>query len=241
MVKFIELNQVDSTNNYATALAHAGMAQHGTCVFAHHQTNGKGQRNKEWFAQQNQNITCSIILEPTYLNSSEMFWLSKAVALGGCKFLKKYINENVTIKWPNDLYWCDRKAGGILIENIIQGSQWKFAICGIGINVNQVVFDDLQTKAVSLKQITGIHYQPISLAQELATDVLNAFDALINNHLFTEMEYKKSLYKWKQKVRLKKANRVFEAIILDVTSAGQLVVKHAIQEQFNVGQIEWII
>ncbi|MBD0288874.1 MAG: biotin--[acetyl-CoA-carboxylase] ligase, partial [Flavisolibacter sp.] len=61
-VPFIELQQVDSTNNYATALVHAGMAQHGTAVFAHEQTEGRGQRQKVWETGKGENIAISIIL-----------------------------------------------------------------------------------------------------------------------------------------------------------------------------------
>jgi BirA family biotin operon repressor/biotin-[acetyl-CoA-carboxylase] ligase len=239
--QLIELNHVDSTNNYATALAHAGMAQHGMCVFTHDQTKGKGQRSKDWISQKRKNILLSIIFKPAQLDASQMFLLSKAVAVGSCTFLKRYLPDEVSIKWPNDIYWRDRKAGGILIENILQGSRWKYAICGIGINVNQVDFYDLQNKAVSIKQITGIQFQPLVLAMELVGDVQAEYDRLIFDPLEVEVAYKKNLYKLDQMVSLKEGTRIFDAIIKNVTSSGELVVEHALQEVFEVGQIEWCI
>ena len=68
-IPFIELQQVESTNNYATGLLHAGMAQHGTAVFTHHQTKGKGQRNKQWQSDAGKNIALSVINKPPSLTS----------------------------------------------------------------------------------------------------------------------------------------------------------------------------
>lgn len=238
---FIELQQVDSTNNYATALLHAGMTQHGTAVFAHEQIKGRGQRNKEWISDKDQNIALSIIFNLKGLATSQMFLLSMAVAVSVRQFLNEYTDGSIKIKWPNDLYWRDRKAAGILIENIIQGNYWKYAIVGIGVNVNQVEFNDLQNKAVSLRQITGKKYEPLLLAKELAEDIRIFFNDLIpkSNDIITQ--YRNGIYKLNESVRLKKGNRQFNAIIKDVTTLGQLVVTHGMEEQFEIGEVEWII
>ena len=87
---FIELQQVDSTNNYAMGQVHAGMAQHGFTVFAHHQTGGKGQRNRQWISKANENITVSIVVKPFGLQLSELFYLSMASACGAQAFFSKY-------------------------------------------------------------------------------------------------------------------------------------------------------
>lgn len=236
---FIELLTVDSTNNYAIGMLNAGMAQHGTAVFAHEQTNGRGQRGKQWHSLSNQNIQMSVVLEPA-LVSSQMFLLSKVVAISVCRFFSSYAKEEVSIKWPNDLYWRDRKAGGILIENQITGSEWKFAIAGIGININQVDFGDLNNKAVSLRQITGSAFETVQLAKELCTYIDEALGLLKHPQQIHDL-YKNSLYKLNERVRLKKASRVFDAIIEEVTPAGELVVMHAVEERFAVGEVEWII
>src|SRR3954464_2647230 len=131
----------------------AGMAQHAMAVFTMEQTNGKGQRDKSWISEPGQNIALSLVIEPE-THFPALFLLSMAMAVGTVLFFRKYVADDVSIKWPNDLYWRDRKAGGILIENVWQGGIWKFAVVGIGININQARFD-LLTQAVSLKQITG--------------------------------------------------------------------------------------
>jgi BirA family transcriptional regulator, biotin operon repressor / biotin---[acetyl-CoA-carboxylase] ligase len=238
---FIQLQQVESTNNYATGLVHAGMAQHGTAVFAHHQTKGKGQHNKTWLAEEGKNIALSVILQPPALSLSQSFLLSMATAVGVHHFLSNYIGSETKVKWPNDLYWRDRKAGGILIENIVQGSEWKAAIVGIGININQTEFENLETKAVSLKQITGKELEPLELSKELCEHLSQAYTLLHKLPSATIENYKNCLYKINETVRLKKDSRVFDATVKDVTAMGQLVVEHAIEEYFSVGEVEWII
>lgn len=237
---FIELQQVESTNNYATGLVHAGMAQGGTAVFAHHQTKGKGQRNRDWQSEPGKNIALSVILQPVGLALSQSFLLSMATAIGVHRFFAAYAGSETKVKWPNDLYWRDRKAGGILIDTIVQGSEWRAAIVGIGININQTEFGSLKSKPVSLKQITGKEFAPHLLAKELCRHLENAYSLLHKLPLQVIEIYRQQLYKLNENVRLKQGSRVFDATITDVSSLGELIVQHATEERFNVGELEWV-
>ncbi len=237
---FIELQQIESTNNYATALVHEGMAHHGISIFAHHQTKGKGQRNKSWLAAPGENITTSIIIEPATLTISKAFGLSKAIAIACHQFIQSYAGDEAKIKWPNDVYWRDRKAGGILIENIISGTQWKFAIAGIGININQIYFPEL-AHAVSLKQITGKSYDIINLVKELYMHIESSLELLKKDSAAVDEAYHNQLYKLNETVKLKKNNRVFETTIIGVSPMGQLQTKQSVDEAFDVGEVEWVI
>jgi BirA family transcriptional regulator, biotin operon repressor / biotin---[acetyl-CoA-carboxylase] ligase len=238
---FIELLTVESTNNYAMGMARAAMAQHGTVVFSHEQTKGKGQRTKKWISQKGQNIAMSIVIEPGYLQGSELFFLSMMAAVSLFELFRNYVGKELKIKWPNDIYWRDRKAAGILIENVWQGSEWKFAVVGIGINVNQTDFGELGVKAVSLKQITGKHFELVSLAKELCKILEEKYQLLTSDPSLIIGQYKAHLYKLNQKVKLKKDSRVFEAEFRDVNASGQMVVQHALEEKFNVGEVEWLL
>ena len=238
---FIELLTVESTNNYAMGLARAGMAQHGTIAFTHEQTKGKGQRSKEWLSAKGQNITMSVVFEPVDLPSSELFSLSMMVAVSIQELLSKYIADDIRIKWPNDIYWRDRKAAGVLIENVWQAGEWKFAIVGIGINVNQTNFGNLGTRAVSLKQITGTALNCVALAKELCKLLEEKYQVLIADRSRIVHQYKANLYKLQQYIKLRKDHILFEAKFKDVNSKGQMVVQHTVEEEFNVGDIEWII
>jgi BirA family biotin operon repressor/biotin-[acetyl-CoA-carboxylase] ligase len=256
---FIELQSVDSTNNYALARIHEGMAHHGTCFFAHEQTAGKGQMGKLWTAGNGSDILLSIVLQPSFLQSFQQFWLSAAVAVATHQFFYSHAGEETKIKWPNDLYWQNRKAGGILIENIIgpiasekfipasssasnHGStKWKWAVAGIGININETKFPAHLLNPVSLKQVTGKDHDVPRLAKELCGSMDTIYKKLMIDGVDPILErYNEFLYKKNERVKLKQGSRVFETTIKAVSESGQLITQHAIEERFNFGEIEWL-
>lgn len=245
---FIELQTVDSTNNYALAQIHAGLAQHGLAIFTHEQVAGKGQRGKKWSSFKGDNIALSVVIKPMSLAVAQQFQLSACAALAACIFFKKYAGDEVSIKWPNDLYWKDRKAGGILIESVVRtqekgGSSWEWAIIGIGININQTDFPPELPNPVSLKQITGKHNNTVDLAKKLCDQIDHCFQELMTNGFENNIlaAYLSHFYKKDKKARLKKDNRVFEATIIGISPEGKLIVRHAIEEQFDLGEIQWLI
>jgi BirA family transcriptional regulator, biotin operon repressor / biotin---[acetyl-CoA-carboxylase] ligase len=238
---WIELDTVESTNNYAMALVHEGVAQHGMVIYAHHQSKGKGQRGKQWETIPGANLSFSILLQPHFLLPSQSFQLLAVTALAIRNQLEKSIGEETKIKWPNDLYWRDRKTGGILIENVFRGTQWQWAIIGIGVNVNQTAFSNLNN-AVSMKQITGKNFDIPELARDIYKELIQAVD-LLNKNGFTDFfkQYNQFLYGLNKTVRLKKAVRSFETIIKGVNEQGQLVTKVDLEECFDFGEVDWII
>jgi len=256
---FIELQSIDSTNKYAMGLVHGdlltdghGEAQHGMAVFAHEQTAGKGQRGKNWVSQKELNIALSILLKPYPLSVPDQFKLSVCIAVSAWELFSKYGGEETKIKWPNDIYWRDRKAGGILIENVIQSSQsavssrwqsgWQWSVAGIGININQTDFDPDLPNPVSLKQITAKNYEPIELAKELCSIIEVNYQSLIaGNFMILFNKYQTHLYRKDEKVKLKKGTRVFETTIKGVSETGQLITQHSIEERFEFGELEWAL
>ena len=235
------LDSVDSTNNYAMAKAHEGLAKHGMCWFAELQTAGKGQRGRTWSGVAKENIAMSIVLQPHFLHLRHHFALSMAVSLAAYDLIKHFSPVEMKIKWPNDLYWCDRKAGGILIENIIQGNSWKWAVAGIGININQLEFDPSLSNPVSIKQLTGRPHDVLALAKNLHEYIMQRFETLkLMDIRRLCNEYNQHLYKAGCQVRLKKGNMTFETTIKEVTPAGRLVTVDSIERQFDFGEVEWI-
>jgi len=265
---FVELQSVDSTNNYARQQIHAGLAQHGMAIFAHEQLSGKGQRGKTWSSEIDANIILSIVIKPQPLLLTQQFMLSACVAVAIHDFFMKYTGSDTKIKWPNDLYWQDRKAGGVLIESIVGSrsertpmekpgvnnrqptvnspqfvsSNWEWAIAGIGININQTVFPAYLPNPVSLKQITGKDFNVMELAKELCGFLEKHYCKLIAGDFYGVYDlYLASLYKKNSTLKLKKDNRVFEAIFKSVSPSGKLIVQHAIEEEFDFGEVEWAI
>ena len=237
------LKQVDSTNNYAMAKVHAGMAKHGDSYFTTEQTAGKGQRGKQWDTANGVNIALSLVLEVKLLNASQQFQLLVSVALGCYDFFARYAGQETSIKWPNDIYWRDRKAVGVLIENVFQGGNWNFAVAGIGVNINQTSFDPSLKNPVSLKQITGKTFDLELLAEELKNAVLNRYDSIKKENMDSSLaEYNSHLFGLNKRVRLKKGPIHLETNIQGVSSFGQLITLDAQQERrFDFGEVELVI
>ncbi len=264
---FIELQSVDSTNNYARQQIAAAdltdlppgqtvrqsFTQHGMAVFAHEQKAGKGQRGKAWSAEKGANILLSIIIDPAPLLLSQQFQLSACVAVAVHDLFIKYAGDEATIKWPNDLYWQDRKAGGILIESGVGslpkdpvgesgGGTWDWSIVGIGININQTIFPAELPNPVSLKQITGKEHDPVVLARELCVILDKKFTELTKEGFDSiYKQYLLHLYKKNELVKFRKGSRVFDAIVKTVLPNGRLLVKHSLEEEFDFGEVEWVI
>jgi len=238
--KMIILEKVDSTNNYAMALVQKGEAISGQGVFAMEQTAGRGRRGKHWKSQGGENVILTINNQMQWLPVQQQFQLSVAVALACFDLFSGYTKENIKIKWPNDIFLNDRKAGGILIENVIKGNLWQWAVIGIGLNINQENFDN-GIKAISLKQITGINYDVVELAHELIQTVTNRIDQLESGEFTSILSlYNENLFCRNQMVKLKKDNIVFETQIKRISSTGELVTKDAIERRFKFDEIEWL-
>lgn len=240
---FNVLTTIESTNNYAMARAHARLAKEGEAWFALDQTHGKGQRGKSWNSEPGENIMMSLVAEPVFLSPSNNFFLSAAAALSVHDLFNNYAKSTCTIKWPNDLYWNDRKAGGILIENLINATVWNYAIIGIGININQESFDPSLPNPVSLFQITQMKHDPLALARELCAVFQERYDALRDGRYSNLLQdYNERLYCRNRKHRFKEGPRQFEAKVLEVTPDGRLRLQAGgLEMDYEHGQIEWMM
>ncbi len=236
------LESVDSTNNYAMGQAHAGVAVQGQAWLALEQKRGKGQQGKEWETAKGDNITMSTVLDATTLSIQQQFRLSATIAAACHSFIKHYAVENVTIKWPNDIYWNDRKAGGILIENILQGQTWKWAIAGTGMNINQADFPEYLPNAVSLYQITGQRYAIEDLTEVLHQRILFYWQQLTgSNWELVHHYYNTYLYKKESQVHLQVDSRSMMATVKGISEEGKLQIVET-DEEFEYGsvQVKWL-
>lgn len=237
---FIELPSVDSTNIYAMNQIHAHMANHGTCYMTHNQTSGKGQRGKNWHSSPYSNIAMSIVLQPKGVTINHSFFLSATIALASFDLFNKIIGSDCSIKWPNDIYWRDRKAGGILIENVLSGPNWIFTVAGIGLNINQTVFPP-ETNAVSLKQITGKDFDYVNLAKELCAILEKYWHIFLSQPNQIMESYNQHLYKRNSIVAFRRENRRFHGMVKEVNSQGELVLECPDEQAFPHGSLEWIL
>ena len=181
----IELSTIDSTNIYAMAQIKAGLAKSGSCYTADFQTNGKGQHGRVWESTKGQNLLCSYILELNTLDAlknwtpADQIGFSAAIALGARAFFAAFAGSETKIKKPNDIYFSDRKAGGILIENLVRGQEWTWTVIGIGMNINQTEFspealNSVSSNPISLQEITNQSWDVKKIQQHLSKALNNA-------------------------------------------------------------------
>lgn len=235
------LPTTDSTNNHAMNEARLGRTSDGAAYFALDQYQGKGQRAKTWNSKPGENIILSVVKDCSGFQLKDQFQLSVAVALACFDFFSAYAGDETRIKWPNDIYWRDRKAGGILIENMVKSDRWDKAIIGMGININQTTFDALEGKPVSLKQITGKTFDPITLAKKLCDHLEHRF-SMLENSPFDQLlsSYNEQLYKIDELVHFKRNNIMFQAKVKGVDKNGQLLIMQGVEERILFGEITWL-
>lgn len=155
--RIICLEETDSTNNYLRGLVAKEALPEGSIVVTDFQTAGRGQVGNVWESDKGKNLMFSVILYPDFIPANRQFIISQIAALSVKGALSCYV-EDITVKWPNDIYWKDRKICGMLIENDLSGQHLYCSVIGIGINLNQQEFRGDAPNPVSLTQITGEVY-----------------------------------------------------------------------------------
>ncbi len=235
----IELDTIDSTNNYAMRLIDADTAQPGLTIIAREQTQGKGQRGRVWQANPGESLLMSIIAEPMH-SLERQFLFNVAATLGIAEVLQKICeNCDIRIKWPNDIIVNDKKAGGVLIENVIRGSRWAYSIIGLGLNVLQDEMAGDLPYAASLKMASGKIIDIIALTSLLRKQILhniyNADDGAMM------LMYNQYLYRKGQMQRFEEEGNIWEALVNGVTADGQLVVQRTdgTMQRYTHGVVNW--
>lgn len=222
----IDLKTVDSTNDYATALISQKSISDGLAICAISQTAGKGQMGSRWLTAQGKNLTLSIILKPKSLHIKYQFYLSIITALSIRDLLTKY-HVNSTIKWPNDIYVKSNKIAGILIQNTLIQSNIQHSIIGIGINVNQELFDPTIANPTSFLLENNKSYD----LMEVRKDLYSCFESYyidLKEGRFKSLiaEYRESMYQ-KNEVRSyqMRDGTIVNGIIRDVQENGLLDIE----------------
>ncbi len=240
--RFEEFSTIDSTNLYAIEQTHAGLAKHGEVFFAHAQVAGRGQRGRQWWSVAGQNIAMSVVLEVQKLASSERFRLSAAITLGVLDWLNELAPGAWKAKWPNDIYHDDRKAGGILIENLMKGGRWSHAVVGIGINMNQHSFPGHLPNPVSLFMISRKIYNCSVEARSLCGFLENRWQQLHKGGWAQMLDdYNENLFGRGRICRIKKETAVIPCLVRGVNAQGQLIAGENGEWVFEFGEVSWVV
>jgi len=239
----IKLSSTDSTNLYAAQLLKSENVEEGTIVHTYEQKAGRGLGQNTWESEKGKNLTFSIILFPHFLPVQHHYMLSKVVSLGVSEYVSSKI-DHIKIKWPNDIYWQDKKLAGILIENSIKGSTMNYSVAGIGLNLNQVQFVSNAPNPVSLKQITKKKYA-IDDELVLVRQHIKKYYQMLKAGQMNEINraYIDNLYRFNKFYNFRWNNRIFRAKITGVNEYGHLQVLTSDNEkkEFEMKEIEFLI
>ena len=225
-LKIIKLNAIDSTNNYLKKLAKETLAEDGTVVVAKSQLSGRGQMGNGWVSKEGESLTFSIFKRFGSLSVERQFMISMAVSLGIFDALTSLNIPKNSIKWPNDILSANKKVGGILIENVLEGSKVKHSVIGIGFNVNETSFPNLP-QASSLKLETGRTFHLEEVLQILLKSVFRNLENLSSMDFFEMKRYYENNLFRKEKVSVfeNPEGSRFNGIIKGVSEMGEIVVE----------------
>ena len=223
--KIIHLPETESTNNTLRLLAETEQPANKSIIWTDFQTKGKGQTGNSWESAPGMNLLCSILFYPSHLSANESFALLELAALSVKYTLDKYAPD-ISIKWPNDIYYQHKKICGILIENEVTEGNIIRSIIGIGINLNQTKFEIDAPNPVSLSMITGSTYDRKVILNQLLANFERltgefedkGFDSL-------HRKYCASLYRRNGFYTYKDAKGRFEARIHSIEPSGHLILE----------------
>jgi BirA family biotin operon repressor/biotin-[acetyl-CoA-carboxylase] ligase len=221
--RIIRLQSVDSTSNYVAKGLEAGEYSEGTVILAHFQTEGRGQRGSIWQSSQGANLTFSFAIDVNFLPRHRQFLVAKAVSLGVSDYLASIFGRAVWIKWPNDILLESAKICGMLIE--MKGTSPRFAVVGIGLNVNQKDFP-AEFKATSLALELGLELTISEVLGNLLQHIGKRVDQLREmdfGHI--NAAYASRLFGYQDWIQFATPTRTFNGMITDVDDEGALLVR----------------
>lgn len=237
--KIIEFEELSSTNDYALELARNETLEDFTVVRTQFQTKGRGQIGNHWVSNKGENLLFSLILYPKNMQANCQFILSQTVSLALRDVVSEYC-ENVTIKWPNDIYVGNKKIAGILIENLLVGKMIETSIIGIGLNVNQLEFDGAPNPTSFVKEC-GKSFDCTTILNQF----LLAFSAYYESseQETIRQEYISQLYLLDTRSKFKDTGGLFEGTIVSVENDGKLMIEDAEGNQrgYYFKEVEYVL
>ena len=217
-----------STNQYLFDLISHEDVTEGLVINTDNQTAGKGLGINIWESSPNMNLSFSLLLKPEFLKPNNQFIITQIVSLAIIKVCRKNLsNENINIKWPNDIYAGDKKLAGILVQNIIKANIISHSVIGIGLNVNQEKFISDAPNPVSMVQLSGIQFSKKKLLNEILFEIKQNYSRLrvypVSSWL--NSNYLENLYRINQEHYYTDKNGKFKGEIIGIDDYGQLKIK----------------
>jgi BirA family biotin operon repressor/biotin-[acetyl-CoA-carboxylase] ligase len=218
--------ELSSTNITGIALMNDSKIAGATAIISDSQVNGRGQLRTKWHASPKKNLTFSIVIPKLKLNVLNQFKLNKAFCLAVHQNLLPYCDD-LKIKWPNDIYYRDKKLGGILIENQIQGNSIKSCVLGLGLNINEDQWPEELLNPISLKEITNSNFDIEKLQNEIPIKIFNSFTEFFNQSAISIDDlYHSLLFGMNEWRTFQDEAGEFEGRIIGTNELGNLSIEH---------------
>jgi BirA family transcriptional regulator, biotin operon repressor / biotin---[acetyl-CoA-carboxylase] ligase len=219
--KILQLDEVDSTNEFAKRLILEEPVKGNYIIIADHQTRGKGRLGRIWESPRGEGLWMSIILGAGK-SHDRLVWYNFMASLSVCETLSELTHKNFELKWPNDILLHGKKACGILLETVNKNSE-LFLIIGIGININQKEFSEpLDKTATSLLMETGKTWD----RSEILEHTVSKFDHYRSNlsvEIFKRWKTKSTMFG--KPITVIQGEKSFEALAIDMGDDGALIVE----------------
>lgn len=243
MLQYHHFDEIDSTNAYLQR-KHSEADIRNWVVSANEQTAGKGMGSNSWESEAGKNLTFSLAVDMNFLPAEKQFLLSKAVPLGIIDVLDNILpNEKLSIKWPNDIIYENRKLAGILINSTIKANMMDVSIIGIGLNVNQMQFKDWPTHPISLKQITSETYDLQPLLEQIVEHILIKVKQLNDTPDVIEQDYLKRLFRYRTWADYEVEGKIVRLFMTGIDKFGRLQLLDEQQKMFcyEIKQIRFLL
>ncbi|MBX9807159.1 MAG: biotin--[acetyl-CoA-carboxylase] ligase, partial [Flavobacteriaceae bacterium] len=225
-MKLIKLDAIDSTNEFLKGLSSNQILENFTVVTAENQTKGKGQMGSVWDSEPSKNLIMSVLINEFVAHINQIFDINIVVSVSVIQVLEDLNIPELSIKWPNDIMSYTKKIGGILIENSIKSDGSINSIAGLGLNVNQINFENLP-KASSLAAICNTTFDK----EEILLKIIE------NLELNIELWYHNSDYFWSYF-----ANKLFKkGIPMPFEDQNQQIFMGIIQGVSTIGKLEILL
>lgn len=223
-IKTIRFKETDSTSRYLREYVPAE-GEDVTIAVADFQTAGQGMGTNTWESEPSKNLLFSILVHPVMLPVNRQFLLSMAEAVALQETLSGY-TDGITIKWPNDIYWHDKKISGTRIDTSLSSHGIKNFILGTGIDVNQREFHSDAPNPVSLRQILGHDVDRDELLNRVTDSFMKYYGMIVGGD-YTDIAalYHQSLYRAHGFHPYSDADGDFEAAIVEVEDDGHLILR----------------
>lgn len=218
--------ELDSTSNYLLDLAKDSLTRQAACL-AEHQTHGRGRRGRLWVAPFGTNIYLSMLWQ-FKKDPSEIAGLSLAIAVALAKALKQYgISDHITLKWPNDILWKNRKLVGVLLEMIAKSHEHCSLVIGLGLNTQMPkhAAKNISQPWVDISEITQIQPERNRLVALILNELVKC------NRLFQEKGLSPFLTEWRsldnmigEKVVLHTPEGEIQGTMQDISERGELIL-----------------